>query len=366
MDSAHARSLAMVFLVAALQISCGGEEEAQPTARPVRYQDVVPAHGVVVRSFAGVTHAALETKLGFQVAGKVSRVLAKVGDKVGTGQVVAELDDGDYRLQLQQAAAQEKSARAQARNAEASYGRVQALWASGSASLTELEGARAMMESADAQVDAVVTQFRLAQSQLNYTRLMAPVAGQVAAMLVEAGEIVGPGQPVSMLASGDHLEVKLSLPEVLISRVHQGDSVSVSIGALGGGEISAVVTEVGVMSMGLATTYPVTVRLLDSDSRWRAGMAAEVVFRVIAAVDEADQLIVPSWSVGEDSGGRFVFVLDAAVDGLAVARRRQVEVGGLRDEGMMILNGLRLGERVVSAGVSRIQDGQQVKLLPPQ
>jgi hypothetical protein len=77
--------------------------------------------------------------------------------------------------------------------------------------------------------------------------------------------------------------------------------------------------------------------------------------------------LVPTVSVGEDRKGRFVFVFEAGLDGVGAARRRAVEIGQVSAEGLEILSGLSDGETVITAGVRRIQDGLQVRLLdPPQ
>jgi len=363
--SAHFRLLFLAFQVSALCISCERQQEGAAPIRPVRFQEVELAEGAYDRSFAGLTHAALETKVSFQVAGKVKRVLVKLGDQVESGQLIAELDDKDYRLQVQQVEAQEKSLRAQARNAEANHSRVRDLYASNNASLTELDASRTQMESVMAQVTAIQNQLELVRSQLGYTRLKAPMAGTIAMVAAEAGEVVGAGQPIALLASGGRLEVKVSLPEGMIFHIQENDTVSVAFDAFSEERVTGVVTEVGIMSTGLATTYPVTVRLVRENPEWRPGMAVEVTFRIVAG-GERDRLVVPSFAVGEDDQGRFVFVLEKAGSELGIARRRPVQVGGLRDEGIEILSGLKEKELVVTAGVSRIRDGQQVRLLEVQ
>ena len=363
--AARLRLVCLVFPVVALCSSCGQQQEGPAAAiRPVRYQEVIPTGGVYERTFAGLSHAALETKVSFQVAGKLKRVLVKVGDRVEAGELIAELNEKDYNLQVQQVEAQEKSIQAQARNAEANYNRVQALYTSNNASLIVLDASRTQTESARGQVSVAQSQLELMRSQLGYTRLKAPVAGTIAMVTVEAGEVVGPGQPIALLASGARLEVKVSLHEVMIFHIEENDTVSVAFDAFSEERITGVVTEVGVMSTGLATTYPVTVQLLQENPEWRSGMATEVTFRIVVK-GERDRLVVPSVAVGEDDQGRFVFVLEESGKGLGIVHRRLVRVGGLRDEGIEILSGLKKKELVVTAGVSQIQDGQQVKLLGP-
>lgn len=360
------RLFCLLFPVVALSNSCGKPQEEEPVViRPVRYQEVVPTEGIYERKFAGVTHAAIETKISFLVGGKVRGVFVKVGDQVESGHLIAELEQNDYRLQVQQSEAQEKSARAQERNAEANYNRVQSLYVSHNASLAELDASRAQMESAKAQASAVQNQLALVRSRLGYTRLKAPMAGTVANVIAEIGEVVGMGQPIVLLSSGAKLEIEVSVPETMISYINENDKVNITFDAFPEESISGVVTEVGVMSSGLATTYPVTVRLLQDNPDWRPGMAVEVTFRIVKK-SEKDRIAVPSFAVGEDDQGNFVFVLEDAKKGMGIVRRRSVQIGALRNEGIEVLSGLKKKEMVITAGVSRIKDGQQVKLLGPQ
>jgi RND family efflux transporter MFP subunit len=123
-----------------------------------------------------------------------------------------------------------------------------------------------------------------------------------------------------------------------------------------------VITEVGVVT-GMSTTYPVTVRLEEADPDVRPGMAAEVAFR-FGSEDNRERFLVPPVAVGEDRNGRYVFVVEQGSEDFGLTRRRPVAVGELREEGIEILEGVSEGDLVVVAGISKIVDGQEVRLLP--
>ena len=90
-------------------------------------------------------------------------------------------------------------------------------------------------------------------------------------------------------------------------------------------------------------------------------MAAEV-FLDFASDTAAARFLVPSVSVGEDAQGRFVFVIEPTDEpGLATVRRRAVTIGSIINEGIEVSHGLEDGEYVVTAGVTKIVDGQTVK-----
>ena len=230
------------------------------------------------------------------------------------------------------------------------------------ASLAELDAARSQNRSAEAQVVAVQQQVELASSQLKNAVLRASGTGTIGHVLIEQGEVVGPGQPAMIFASAGHLEVQVLVPEVMIRHVVRGDSLQVVLESFPDQSRPGIVKEVGVMSVPMGTTYPVTIRLLEDDPDWRSGMAAEVIFNLPTGF-ENDRLVVPSVSVGEDSDGRYVFLLKDINDGIGKAYRSQVEVGGMQDHGIEVLSGLEASDLVVTAGLTQIQDGQQVRLL---
>lgn len=353
-----------VWPLALLMLSgCGKkEEEAAPVIRPVRYQQVFSTGGSRIRTFSGITRAGLESKLSFNVSGTVSRVGVEVGDQVGSGDVIARIDPKDYRLQVEEAEAALRRQQAQERNASANYERTRSLYENGHTSLNELDGARAGFETAQAAVRSAEKSLELARSRLNYTTLSAPVDGSIASVDVELNENVRPGQVVVVLTSGSQPEVEVSVPEVLIADIKAGSEVIVTLDAVPDKRFPATVTEVGVSATGMATTFPVTARLKETDPGIRPGMAAEISFS-FESTGDTDRISVPPVAVGEDRDGRFVFIVKDVTDEIGTAARVAVRVGELTNDGLEITEGLEDGDLLVTAGVNKLVDGQQVKLL---
>lgn len=358
-------TLTLSLAILTLPLAGCGDETAPsaPVIRPVRYQEVTVSGGPRERKLSGTARAGLESQLSFRVGGSVQAVPVSVGQKVRRGDLIARLDPIDYEIQTQEAEAALAQALAAQRKAEADYERVRGLYENRNAAKSELDAARAQAESTRAQVEAAEQRVARARRQLAYTRLTAPVDGAIAAVRVEENENVQPGQAVALLTSGTRPEVEVAMPEVLISRVTAGDRVDVTCDALPGVVLPAVVTEVGVAAVGASAAFPVVVRLEPSDQEVRSGMAATVTFR-FAPEGGRRKILLPPVAVGEDREGRFVFVLERGEGDLATAVRRGVEVGEITPEGIEVLGGLAGGELVATAGVRRIEDGQQVRLLP--
>ena len=155
----------------------------------------------------------------------------------------------------------------------------------------------------------------------------------------------------------------LAVPEGLIGRIRAGPPARVRFGSLGGQIYAATVAEVGIASTASTTTFPVTVRLASDADEVRPGMAADVTLRLVGGTTSSGGVVVPAEAVGEDRAGRYVFVLAPQGDGEALALRRQVDLGGLTDDGITITSGVGDGDRVVTAGRSALADSQRVALL---
>ncbi len=345
--------------------ACGGAPTPpEPQPRLVRFEEVSVAGAGRLRSFAGIAQSEIDPRMSFKVEGTIINLPAKVGQRVAAGEMMAEIDPTDYHLNLQDAQAGLNRARAEARNSDARFRRTRDLYENGNASRTDYDSARAGSESSQAGVESAEQRLELARRRLDYTKLRAPAAGVIASVSSVVNENVRTGEEILMfLDTGSSLEVEIAMPESLIARCKRGDAVSVRFDALPGDSLEATVTEVGVAATGSGTTFPVTVRLSGSDPNIRSGMAAEVEFRFERAA-AAGRLRLPPHAVGEDREGRFVFLIEPSGEGRGVARRRSVEIGELTATGLEIVSGLEDGDRVVTAGITSLGDGETVRFEP--
>ena len=350
-------------------VACGGppEEIAPPPPRPVRYAAAEAVGGSRVRTFAGTARASLESNLSFRVGGSLIRLRAGVGDNVRKGSLIAELDATDYQLQVERARASREQARAQLANFEADFRRVRGLYERDNASQDDFDAAQAAVDSARANVRSIEKQIEQAQRQVGYCKLYAPVGGQVAEALVDVNENVRAGQPIVALNAYSTPEVEVGVPEILIGEIRRGMPVErITFSALPDQVFRGVIGEVAPAATDGLTTYPVKVSLTGGARGVLPGMAAEVTFRV-GTGEGTTRIIVPPNAVGEDRQGRFAWIVSPADEGLGIVSRRSVEVGGLVGNGasgsaVEILDGVAEGDLVVTAGLSRLAEGQEVRV----
>jgi multidrug efflux pump subunit AcrA (membrane-fusion protein) len=147
--------------------------------------------------YAGNVQSRFEVDHAFRVGGKVARRMVDVGQFVHEGDVLAVLDDSDYRLAEEAARQQWTVAVAQARQAESDRKRLGSLKADGSVSVADDEHAHSGAQTAQASEEAQARQLELARNRVKYTVLRASRSGVVTAVRFEVGQVVAEGQPGS-------------------------------------------------------------------------------------------------------------------------------------------------------------------------
>ena len=354
-------SMFTLLVATMLLAACGDSGEvAEEMLRPVRYVTVSDASVFRDRSFSGISKSSRESRLSFKVSGTVTNVPVQIGQRLNAGDLIAEVDPASYVLQAQQAQASLVEAQANDRRAAANYERTKGLYANSNASMNDLESARAQAESASAVARAASKALEIARLNVSYTKLKADTDCSIASLDVEVNENVASGQQVASVSCGDAYEVTLDLPESLIGDVDELTPVSIRFGSIPNQEFRGVISEVAVASAAGSAAFPVVIKVEGSHPLLRSGLAADVTFQFYSAALEGG-VVLPVTAVINDPDGTFVFVaVPADVEGEATVNRRAVTLGELSQSGIEVTDGLQLGDRVITAGISVIRDQQRV------
>jgi RND family efflux transporter MFP subunit len=354
---------------AALIILAGCSNEAPRAADPLdiaRPAKIATVGGTTsaARTFPGRVQAAQQVPLAFRVGGPVISIDVSKGESVAAGDVLARIDPRDYEVQVKNLQARLAASRAQEIQARETYRRVRGLFENDNASKADFDNARAALDVATAQLEATSQALEAARLSLDDTRLRAPYAGTVADRLVEAHETVAPGRPVVLFQDVRGLEVVIDVPEREVSGLTSRDSASIMVrfdAVAGEQAFPATIKEFATESDPQTRTFPVTLQLSGQPNvDLLPGMTASV--RWGGATDSLDNtLVVPVGSiVGEETGTTFVWSVDPDTDRVL---RTPVATGGLNDCGILILDGLNPGDRILVAGVHFVQEGQLVRAL---
>ena len=348
-------------LALGLWTGCGEEPPAPEPVRPVKYAVVRPASAVLSQRFAGTARAGTEARLSFRTGGLIESIEVKAGDPVEAGQRLAALDSRDAALAYQKATAALENARVQKASAQSSLTRVRQLYQADNVSLAEYEQAKAGYAAAASSYESAGKSLDLQERQLRFNEIRAPVDGIVTAVRFEVNEVIQAGAPLVELSAGEDIEMQVGVPEGHIARIRIGEPVRVRFSALPGEEFAARVREIS-WALDASSTYPVRVRLDAPSPSIRPGMAGDAEFRFVSGGRE-DPLVVPIKAVGEDAGGRYVFVIGEADEGVGTVQRRPVRVGSLVADGFVVEEGLAEGELVATAGLGSLMNGMKVRLL---
>ena len=343
-------------------LSCGENEvKEEVVLRPVRYSEVGYVGGDKSRSFSGSAKTEKIINLSFRSSGIVTKLDMKLGQKVRKNDLLGTLDNVSARLNYESAIESKNSSESQMNTAKLALNRVRTLYEKGSSSLSDYEDAKNSYRTAVASFESSKRSVAIQQDQIRFGYLYAPEDGVIASVSAEVDENVSPGQTIGVLNAGSAIEISLGLPESVINAVKKDMKVRVSFTAIPEENFNAVVTEVAPAVDQNTSTYPVTVMVTDRDDRIKSGMAASVNFEFVSESLDKKTMVVPANAVGEDGNGRFVFIIEES-DEMTTVNKQPITIGNLTPEGFEVVSGLQIGQKIATAGLQTLLDGQEVKL----
>lgn len=341
-------------LCVAIPVVCvaGCETEAPPEApvRPVISMVVLDVEAFRKDTYPGRAKATQEVNLAFEVSGQLLEGLVAVGDTVKQEDVLARLDPRDFENALIAATAERERARA-------NYERIEKAAKTGAVAGQTVTNAKAVFEAAEARVG-------IAEKAVNDTKMLAPFAGTVAATYVDNFQNVIAKQRILRLLDTSQIEMEVSVPEALIGLEPYVTDLRVRFNSLPDVEISARVKEISNEASITTRTYPVTIVMDQPEgAEIKPGMAGEATVTVKLPEDWAQRGIeVPLSALfsPDDAKTSEVFVWIVNV-GDSTVTSRQVQSMGMGNRGMLI-QGVKPGDRIVTAGVSYLSEGQKVRV----
>ena len=406
------KSLAVAFVIFCLGCSSEEPKSSEPFIPPVKVKVVGsnPSENNE-KIFSGVSKGIQEITLSFRVAGHLQTLIGNVGDIRKEGELLSELDPRDFILavnnlegQLQTAQAeldalqkgerqenilkleaQILSLKSSERTAESEYKRVQQLYANDVASKARLDQTKSSWDLARANQQAKEQEYTIAlkggreedvraqrakirsiEASLdqaiadeNDTKLRMPFDGIIAIKHVSNFEQIQKGQEVYDVIEINRMEVKISIPDTLISYVKKGQVVETEFLPLLNKKFQGKVTKVGLAADKATLTYPVWVEIANPNREILAGMSAEVSLRFQGMGTPLP--LLPIYSVLEDkvSKRKYVWIFDPKS---STAKRRNISIGKIVQNEIEAIQGINFGDTVIVAGLDRLNEGMAVRL----
>lgn len=353
----HLLSYGLLAALASSVTACREPQQIRAAAaRPVRTMVVEPKPIEDDRRAVGEVKPRYESDLGFRISGKVVSRVVDIGVSVKKDDVLARLDEQDYRNRLKSAEADIGAAEAVLTEAAAAEGRLRQLVSSGVTTRANYDAAVKNLRSGEAKLTSAKAAFELAKDQLAYAELRSDFDGIVTGVGAEPGQVVNVGQMVVRLARPNEKDGVFAIAESAF-RKKPAEPPEVVVTLLSNPSISAegVVREVSPVADPATRTYQVKVTLRDAPDQMRFG--ASVVGRLKTAT--APVVVIPGSALFDWAGQPAVWTVNRDKSTVAL---KPVTVARYEAERVIISDGLSKGDIVVTAGVNRLRESQQVRL----
>ena len=322
----------------------------------VRYDDAPDTS-----RYFGAVQARHEVEQAFRVGGKVMERRVDVGDPVREGDILAVLDDVDYRLTEQATRQQLEATTARARQADSDWRRLQALKLDGSVSESDEEHARSELLTSRAAAEAETRKLALARNQVQYTILRASSSGVVTSMRFEVGQVLAAGQPVIVIANEGEPEIVVDVPEAHLAAFKTA-RYRASLASTPDDLFEVVLRELSAQAAEQTRTYRARLKPATPRTLPLGATATLVVERVSSGAPVA---AIPASAITQNKGKPALWAVRRSGSGsLGTVQLIPVTLHGYRNDEILV-SGPPAGALVVTAGVQKMAPGLRVALPAP-
>lgn len=322
------------------------QKPKETLVRSVKTTNPVKINSVTERTLPGIVKENQIINLGFKAAGQISNIYVKEGDFVKEGQLLAKLDDKDYRLQLSATEIQYNQLLTEVERLEELYKR------------NTIAGND--YEKAVAGLNALKIQLQAYQNQVDYTILEAPSSGYIQSVNFKRSEMVDAGRPVFTLMDMSSVVIETNLPANLYLQKDDFKEISCQANILPGQKFPLKVLSISHKSSG-NQLYKMYMTVIDpANNPLTAGMNVEVSIIINKKSENPGGYSLPLNSVFEENDKQYVWVLSPD-DSIVI--KKEVQINGIDDDGNIIVVGVESQDIIISAGVQYLQDNEKVHVI---
>lgn len=334
--------LSASLLLSACESDVPSGKESSPI-RPAYVHVIAPEIQRTTHRFVGKIDAAQTVDLSFEVGGQILEIGPRSGETVTKGDVIAKLDPRNFELQLQ-------AARARLAQAETDLRRKRSLLAEAAISQSFVDDAANVVQLRQAE-------FLQAEKALDDTQLIAPFTGHLAKRHLDNHMAIQAGQSLVRLNDLSELFIRISVPEKLLSTLDGTTTeLSVTMSAAGGQRFPVYLKEYVGEANGIAQSFAVTLAMEPVPGlRLLPGMNATVIAE--RTTDKPSISVPVEALVTSPEGDFLVWVVDPETQRVSP---RQVVVGLMAHQGVLITSGLSAGEVIVVAGAQHLRTGLKI------
>ncbi|MGF1548265.1 MAG: efflux RND transporter periplasmic adaptor subunit [Thiotrichales bacterium] len=334
-----------------------GCEQPQPskleTPPPVQIQIAQRERVAEHFSLPGEIRARQEVPLAFRVAGKIVSREVDVGQTIVPGQILLRLDPADYRLAVQAQEAIVAASESEVRLARTEDERVRELRGRNLLAQSDADKSRTALEASQARLAAAKAQLAQQRHQTGYATLTAETAGVITAVSAEEGQVVSAGQQVLRIAQAGAREVLVHVPERRLHAFTQAAALRIQTPLEPATIWPGQLRELAQQADPATRSFAARISLPSQSDAWPLGGSAEIE----VALPERDVWLLPLTALHTQRDVPAIWVMHPETHRVT---RIEVATAGRYGERVMVNDGLRGGEHIVSAGGHRLHEGQQV------
>jgi RND family efflux transporter MFP subunit len=360
-DTAVNTPLAGAFvsvLIAAPLCACTQNKPTAEAPRTVRTVELRYDKVQETDRYVGTVQARHEVDQAFRVGGKIVRRRVDVGQVVREDDVLAVLDDTDYRLAEEAARQEVLAAETRAHQADSDQRRFNELKSDGSVSPSDDEHAQSGAQTAQATAEAEARKLDLAANRLKYTVLRASQSGVVTAVRFEVGQVVAEGQPIVAIANQGEPEIVVDVPEDQLAAFNTA-KYKAYLESVPGETFEVALRELSPQAAAQTRTY--RARLKPVSAR-RLPLGATATLIVQQAAPESQVAAIPATAITQSNGQPALWVVrHARAEPVGTVELMRVTVHAYRTDEVLV-SGPPAGELVVTAGVQKMAPGLRVAL----
>ena len=326
----------VLLLVASLLFSCGEKTEETNEVAKVRVKVETAIKSEVMQSneYTATVQSDVINKISPAMPARIRKIHVEVGDRVRKGQTLVSLDKSNLSQSQTQIA-----------NMERDLQRYKELYEVGGISKQQIEQLEVQLEVAKS------TSSNLSEN----TTLVSPINGIVTQRNYDSGDMPS-GMHILQIEDFNPVKLLINVSENLYTKISKGMEVQVAVDVYPDEEFTGKISLIHPTISQASHTFPVEVRIANSDSRIRPGMFA----RVNINLGSNENILVPDASVLKQTGSndRHVFVVNSTT-----AKKKVITVGQHLGDKYEVLSGIEAGDKVVVAGASRLSDKQEVEIV---
>lgn len=322
---------------------CDKNAETRPILRNVVLTTPVSTSGISFTDYPGIIEEGASVSAAFMADGKIGKIYAKEGERVKAGQLLAILDDSDYKIGVTQLETQLSQMTGEKE-------RMDAMFAKHNIAPNDYEKFQAGYKQLELQLE-------MAKRQLDYTRLYSPVAGFIASSYLHEGELAGAGTHVFNIVDDSHLVASVDVPVNLY--LIRNDIISVN------GKTPSIAGNIPLKILSFtpdadnSMLYKIKLSIPGEVAK-KLSPGMNISVQIQTSSEKNGEWLIPSRAIISENGKNFVWIYNPED---STINHHHIMIEGKPIGKMNVVRGVSDGMEIVETGVKQLYDGEKVNVL---